>query len=85
MIAAPKLRKIFNRFKFPPGQARLPLSIIAPFEDHPGVLRVMAVRIKAQAMAEAGFPDELLFRHPLDEVDELAVGFIPLAEHLIKR
>jgi hypothetical protein len=42
----------------------------------------MAVGIEPETMPERCFLDELGFRYALEVVDELAVGFIQLPQHL---
>ena len=58
---------------------------LPPFPYRLGVYRVMAVRVKPQAMPEGGLPRELGFGHALDIVNELAVSFLQLSQHFRKR
>jgi hypothetical protein len=57
----------------------------SPFPYGLGMLRVMTVRVKPQAVTEARFPEELIFRRILDEVDEPVVGVVLLPQHLGER
>jgi len=49
------------------------------------VLRIVPVRIEAEAMTEAGLTAELILGNGFDELDEPAVNVLLLPEHLGQR
>src|SRR5438874_1564347 len=66
--------------------SRAPSAItVSPSPDRLGVQRVVAVRVEAQAPAEARLADGLAFGRSLDEVDEPAMRRLLLPSHVGER
>ncbi len=58
---------------------------IPPLSNRPGVQRVMTIGIEPQATQEARLPREVLFGHASDVLEEPAVRFIQLRQHVGER
>lgn len=65
--------------------ADLSFCPLSPFPYRRCMLRVMTVRVEAEAMAETGFTPDLIFGRIFDEFNEAVVRLIQLAHDFYER